>query len=111
MKITSYENSLNILEVLFAKDYQFALATSNDNIPSVRFVDTFYDNGAFYIVSYAKSQKVQEIEKSNKISMCNKLYRFTGIAHNIGHPLLEKNYGIRCHGFFMKVIERELNVS
>ncbi|WP_238859477.1 pyridoxamine 5'-phosphate oxidase family protein [Clostridium sp. YIM B02569] len=96
MKITSYENSLNILEVLFAKDYQFALATSNDNISSVRFVDTFYDNGAFYIVSYAKSQKVQEIEKNNKISMCNKLYRFTGIAHNIGHPLLEKNYGIRA---------------
>ncbi|WP_242878777.1 pyridoxamine 5'-phosphate oxidase family protein [Clostridium beijerinckii] len=93
--MTAYENSLNILEVLFAKDYQFALATSNDNIPSVRFVDTFYDNGAFYIVSYAKSQKVQEIEKDNKISMCNKLYHFTGIAHNIGHPLLEKNYGIR----------------
>lgn len=67
MKITEYENSLNILKVLFAKDYQFALATSNDNIPSVRFVDTFYDNGAFYIVSYAKLQKVQEIEKNNKI--------------------------------------------
>ncbi|NMF07788.1 pyridoxamine 5'-phosphate oxidase family protein [Clostridium beijerinckii] len=93
--MTEYENSLNILEVLFAKDYQFALATSNDNIPSVRFVDTFYDNGAFYIVSYAKSQKAQEIEKNNKISMCSKLYRFTGIAHNIGHPLLEKNYVIR----------------
>ncbi|QES76182.1 hypothetical protein F3K33_16450 [Clostridium diolis] len=64
--MTEYENSLNILKVLFAKDYQFALATSNDNIPSVRFVDTFYDNGAFYIVSYAKLQKVQEIEKNNK---------------------------------------------
>ena len=27
--------------------------------------------------------------------MCSKLYRFTGIAHNIGHPLLEENHGIR----------------
>ncbi|MVX65387.1 pyridoxamine 5'-phosphate oxidase family protein, partial [Clostridium chromiireducens] len=56
--MTTYEKSLNVLEELFAKDYQFALATSNDNTPSVRFVDTFYDKSTFYIVSYAKSQKV-----------------------------------------------------
>lgn len=93
--MTRYEKSLNVLAELFTKDYQFALATSNDNIPSVRFVDTFYDNGAFYVVSYAKSQKVKEIEKNSEVSMCNKLYRFTGIAHNIGHPLLEENHGIR----------------
>ncbi|RII33480.1 pyridoxamine 5'-phosphate oxidase family protein [Clostridium chromiireducens] len=93
--MTTYEKSLNVLEELFAKDYQFALATSNDNTPSVRFVDTFYDKSAFYIVSYAKSQKVKEIENNPKITMCNKLYRFTGIAHNIGHPLLEENLRIR----------------
>ena len=90
-----YEKSLNVLGEIFAKDYQFALATSNDNIPSVRFVDTFYDNGAFYIVSYAKSQKVKEIEKNSRISMCNKLYRFSGTACNIGHPLSEENHEIR----------------
>lgn len=93
--MTTFEKSLNVLAELFAKDYQFALATSNDNVPSVRFVDTFYDNGAFYIVSYAKSQKVKEIENNHKISMCNKLYRFTGTAYNIGHPLSEKNHAIR----------------
>lgn len=93
--MTVYENGLNVLEELFAKDYQFALATSKDNIPSVRFVDTFYDNGAFYIVSYAKSQKVKEIEKNSEVSLCNKLYRFTGAAYNIGHPLSEQNRGIR----------------
>ncbi|HCF37647.1 MAG TPA: pyridoxamine 5-phosphate oxidase [Thermosipho africanus] len=93
--MTTYERSLNILEELFARDYQFALATSNDNIPSVRFVDTFYDDCAFYIVTYAKSKKVKEIEKNPEISMCNKLYRFSGIARNIGHPLLEENHAIR----------------
>ena len=93
--MTTYEKSLKVLEEIFAKDYQFALATSNDNIPSVRFVDTFYDNGAFYIVSYSKSQKVKEIEKNSEISMCNKLYRFSGTACNIGHPLSEENHEIR----------------
>ncbi|GLC30173.1 pyridoxamine 5'-phosphate oxidase family protein [Clostridium omnivorum] len=93
--MNTYEKSLNVLKELFAKDYQFALATSSDNIPSVRFVDTFYDDGAFYIVTYAKSQKVQEIEKNSEVSMCNKLYRFSGTAYNIGHPLYEKNHEIR----------------
>lgn len=93
--MNTYEKSLNVLKELFAKDYQFALATSSDNIPSVRFVDTFYDDGAFYIVTYAKSQKVQEIEKNSEVSMCNNLYRFSGTAYNIGHPLCEKNHGIR----------------
>ncbi|HAQ40625.1 MAG TPA: pyridoxamine 5-phosphate oxidase [Clostridiales bacterium] len=93
--MTTYEKSLNILEELFAKDYQFALATSNDNVPSVRFVDTFYNNGAFYVVTYAKSKKVKDIEKNPEVSMCNKLYRFSGTAYNIGHPLLEENHSIR----------------
>lgn len=93
--MTTYEKSINVLEELFAIDYQFALATSNDNIPSVRFVDAFYNDCAFYIVTYAKSQKVKDIEKNPEISMCNKLYRFSGIARNTGHPLSEENHAIR----------------
>lgn len=93
--MNEYEESLKVLQEVFARDYQFALATSKDNIPSVRFVDTFYDDGSFYIVSYAKSQKVKEIEKNSEISMCNRLYRFTGTARNIGHPLLQENHAIR----------------
>ena len=91
----TYSKSLQVLEELFAKDYQFAFATSKDNIPSVRFVDTFYDNGVFYIVSYGKSQKVKEIEINSEVSMCNQLYRFSGTAYNIGHPLRSENHAIR----------------
>jgi general stress protein 26 len=93
--MTTYEQAKRVLEELFAKDYQFALATSDNTTPSVRLVDTFYDNGAFYIVSYAKSQKAKEIEKNPEIAMCNKLYRFSGKAYNIGHPLSEDNHAIR----------------
>ncbi|MDW2799315.1 hypothetical protein RZO55_17210 [Clostridium boliviensis] len=59
--MNAYDEGLEVLETLFARDYQFALATSNDSIPAVRFIDTFYDSGAFYIVTYGKSQKVKEI--------------------------------------------------
>lgn len=91
----TFEKAMNVMNELFAKDYQFAMATVKDNVPSVRFVDTFFYNGSFYVVTYSKSQKVQELEKNNNVSLCNKLYRFNGKAYNIGHPLLEENKAIR----------------
>ena len=93
--MSTYEKSLDVLVELFGKDYQFALATSKENIPSVRFIDTFYEDGAFYIVTYAKSQKVIEMCKNKKVALCNKLYRFIGKAHMLGHPLKDENKNIR----------------
>jgi uncharacterized pyridoxamine 5'-phosphate oxidase family protein len=95
IKLNVYKKSLKVMNELFARDYQFALATSNNNIPSVRFVDTFYDNSSFYIVTYSKSKKVKEIEINPNVSLCNKLYSFSGIAYNIGHPLESHNSEIR----------------
>ena len=86
--MNAYEEGLGVIDTLFARDYQFALATSNNNIPAVRFIDTFYDNRAFYIVTYRKSDKVKDIEQNPIVSLSKDLYRFTGIARNIGHPLL-----------------------
>ena len=54
-----------------------------------------YDDGYFYIVTYAKSQKTIEVESNCNVSLCNKLYRFNGKAYNIGHPLKEENRQIR----------------
>ena len=93
--MNAYEEGLGVLDTLFARDYQFALATSNNNIPSVRFIDTFYNNRAFYIVTYRKSDKVKDIEQNPVVSLSKDLYRFTGIARNIGHPLLPENLKIR----------------
>ena len=83
------------MKELFERDYQFALATVNNNIPSVRFIDTYYDDGCFYIVTYATSKKVKEIEMNKNVSLCNKSYSFNGEAFNLGHPLKPNNSGIR----------------
>lgn len=91
----TFEKSLIVMNELFAKDYQFVLATTNNEVPSVRFVDTFYDNECFYIVTYAKSKKVQEIEINKNVSLCNKSYNFKGFAYNQGHPLNPQNSEIR----------------
>ena len=101
--MTVYEKSLMVLAELFGKDCQFALATSKDNIPSVRFVDTFYESGSFYVVTYANSQKAVEICTNAKVALCNKLYKFSGTAYSVGHPLNNENSQIR--GKLVKVFE------
>lgn len=90
-----YEKALFTMNELFAKDYQFAMATVKDNIPSVRFVDTFFEDDSFYVVTYSNSQKVRELEDNSQVSLCNEFYRFSGNAYNIGHPLLLENREIR----------------
>lgn len=90
-----YSESLEVMSVLFAKDYHFALATVKNNVPSIRFIDAFFDDGVFYIVTYSKSQKVEELTQNSNVSLCNRLYRFSGKAYNIGHPTLTENKEIR----------------
>lgn len=90
-----YKKSLKVMEELFAKDCIFAFATSKDNIPSARYLDTYYENEAFYIVTYTTLEKVKEIELNPHVALCHMGYRFTGIAKNIGHPLAPENQAIR----------------
>ncbi len=94
--MNAYDQSLQTLHDLFAKDCQFALATASGSVPSVRIVDTFYDDGAFYVVAHASTQKVREIAANEHVSLCHNLYRFSGKAQNIGHPLQPQNSGIRA---------------
>lgn len=96
-RMGSYEESLRVMEHLFQKDTQFALATVKDEVPSLRFVDVYYEDAAFYIVTYGKSRKVQEITENPNVALCKNLYSFQGKASNIGHPLQEENKEIRKH--------------
>lgn len=84
------------MKELFTKDYQFALATAENNIPSLRYVDTYYEKGCFYVVTYATSQKMKDIINNPNIALCSRnMYAFSGKAYNIGHPLKLENTEIR----------------
>ncbi|MDO5292544.1 MAG: pyridoxamine 5'-phosphate oxidase family protein [bacterium] len=93
--MSTYQTSLTVLEELFQRDYQFVLSTCKNNMPSSRCVDTYYSDGSFWIVTYAKSQKVTEIMHNPYVSLCSNLFRFSGKAYNCGHPLQEENAAIR----------------
>lgn len=92
-----FPESLKVLDSLFSKDCQFALATSENNIPQVRYIDAFYNDGCFYIVTYGTSKKVKDIEANPQVALVShRLHRFLGVAKNIGHPLQKENTEIRA---------------
>lgn len=94
--MSDFQNAVKSMQELFSRDYQFALATSSSNVPSLRFVDTYFDGECFYVVTYAFSQKVKEISENPNVAVCSrKMHSFSGKAYNIGHPLLPENSAIR----------------
>ena len=90
-----YNKSLTVLEELFGKDCTFVLATTKDNVPSTRVVDTYYENGVFWVVTYATTKKVIELSENPSVALCNNFFNFKGKAYNTGHPLDENNKEIR----------------
>ncbi len=81
-----------ILNEKFGYDNLISLATTEDNTPFVRTVNSYYENGAFYTVTHALTKKMKQIEKNPKVAVCsNDWFCGHGIGENIGHICDEKN--------------------
>lgn len=80
-----------IMEERFRCDSQIALATLDGGMPSVRTVNAYYEDGAFYVVTYAHSNKMRQIEKNPAVAVCGDWFTGHGIGENLGHILDKKN--------------------
>lgn len=83
-----------ILTERFGKDSLIALATMDNGIPSVRTVDAVYIDGAFYVVTYGLSGKMQQISRNPAVAVCGEWFTAHGIGENLGHVLREENRSI-----------------
>ena len=83
-----------ILTDRFGKDSLIALATVEDGIPHVRTVDAVYIDGAFYVVTYSLSGKMQQIAKNPAVAISGEWFTAHGIGENLGHVLLPKNKAV-----------------
>jgi len=86
-----YTEALAILEERFNKDSLIAVATAVDNVPSVRTVDAYYENGCFYSITYALSNKIKQIEENPKVAISGEWFTAHGIGKNMGYILAEEN--------------------
>ena len=74
-----------ILLERFGKDSIIALATAVDNIPYVRSVDAFYENGVFYVLTHGLSSKMKQIEQNPAVALSGEWFTAQGKGLNLGY--------------------------
>ena len=74
-----------ILLERFGKDSIIALATTLDNVPYVRSVNAFYDDGAFYVLTYGLSNKMRQIERNPTVAISGDWFTAHGKGVNLGY--------------------------
>ena len=88
------KHALAIMTQRFGKDSLVALATLDGDRPSVRIIDAYYENGAFYTITYGLSRKMKQIKKNPLVGICGEWFTGHGIAENLGYVLDDGNADI-----------------
>jgi len=83
--MSRYDEALQVMVERFGQDTLLSLATSDNNCPSVRTVNSFYEDGAFYVVTYALSNKMKHIGSNPKVAVCGDWFTAHGIGENLGY--------------------------
>ena len=78
----------------FGKDTVIALATIENGLPYVRYVNAYYENGAFYIITYALSNKMKHIESNPAVAIAGEWFRAHGRGINLGYFGKKENQSI-----------------
>lgn len=85
------KETAQIMEERFGCDNLVALATVEDGKPYVRTVDGYYEDGAFYIVTYALSNKMRHIAKNPTVAVSGDWFTAQGLGENLGHVKAQDN--------------------
>ena len=80
-----------IMNERFGHDTLLSVATVDDGIPYVRTVNGYYENGSFYIITYALSNKMKQIKKIPDVAVCGEWFSGHGIGENMGYILKKEN--------------------
>lgn len=76
----------------FGKDTVIALSTAEGSMPYVRFVNAYYENGAFYIITYALSNKMKHIENNPTVAIAGDWFTAHGKGVNLGYWGKKENH-------------------
>ena len=84
MKQLSQEAEAVMME-RFGKDTVIALATAKDDVPYVRSVNAYYENGAFYVITHALSNKMKQIECNPAVAISGEWFTAHGTGVSLGY--------------------------
>lgn len=96
-----YDEAMKLLDEKFGhRDGLISLSTiaqspdeKGNSHPAARLVNAFYEDGAFYTVTYATSDKMLQIAQNPEVAVCVIVESFTadGVGENLGWVCDEKN--------------------
>jgi general stress protein 26 len=89
--MTNNEKALSLMTERFGHDTLLSVATMDGDRPSVRIVDAYFEDGAFYVVTYALTGKMKQMEKNPAVGVCGEWFTAHGIGENLGHVLTPEN--------------------
>lgn len=75
----------------YGKDSVVALATVKDGVPCARYVNAVYADGAYYVITYALSDKMKQIEKDSNVAVAAEWFTAHGKGINLGWFKKEEN--------------------
>ena len=104
--MSRYEDGLKLIEERCGngKDNVISLSTialepNTDGKPRpyIRDVNAYYEDGVFYVTTWTKSIKMQQIAENNEVAftVCSEWFSGNGIGENLGWILDPKNAEIR----------------
>ena len=68
----------------FGKDTVISLATAENGVPYVRYVNAYYENGAFYTITYARSNKMRQIAGNPVVAIAGEWFTAHGRGVSLG---------------------------
>src|SRR5699024_5351402 len=75
----------------FGKDTVIALATEEHDVQYVRNVNAYYEDGSFYIITYALFNKMKQIENNPNVAIAGEWFTAHGKGYNLGYWGKEEN--------------------
>ena len=75
----------------FGHDSLISIATVEGTRPYVRTVDAYYEDGAFYVVTYTLSSKMKQMANHPEVAVCGEWFTAHGVGKNLGHVRDERN--------------------
>lgn len=83
--MSSYAPELEqLLTERFGGDSLISLATSAGNVPHVRTVNSYYEDGAFFVLTHALSGKMRQIAENPVVAIAGDWFTAHGCAVNLG---------------------------
>lgn len=86
--------SKNVMEKRFGKDNVISLATVDGEMPAVRYVNGYYEDRAFYVITYGLSGKMRQIETNPHVAIAGDWFTARGKGVNLGYFGKEENADI-----------------